>query len=147
MAKLLPVNRQSNFSHLLDASSIFSIQNNPNAAIEYLEKAVENDERNIFATLDLLKVYMANIPTYKNKMEKIFGNLTQKQGKKYDELLILKAVYTFLNGNSEACVNFLVQAVKVNDKCIESLEVSKIRFDFKMFSSLTINIFIAENSR
>lgn len=84
---------------------------------------MENDERNIFATLDLLKVYMENIPTYDNKIKRIFCNPSFQLEQRYAELLLLKAVYTSLKEDNEECVDLLIQAVTKSAKCIDSLEV------------------------
>lgn len=92
--------------------------------MEYLQKAVENEENNIFAVVDLLKVYLENIPAYKTKIEQIFSNPTHKVAKNYAEILLMKAVYSSLIGNSNKSVDLLIGAVSYNSKCIDSLEVT-----------------------
>lgn len=92
--------------------------------MEYLQKAVENDERNIVATIDLLKAYMANFTTYKTKMEQIFSNPLYKTGKHYSDILIVKAVFEYMKGNSEKTVDLLIEAVTNSAKCVDSLQVN-----------------------
>lgn len=91
--------------------------------MEYLQKAVENDERNVFAAVDLLKAYMKNIPTHKTKMEQLFSNPLHKVGKHFAEILILKAVFEYLNGNTQKAVDLLIQAVTNSAKSVDTLEV------------------------
>lgn len=87
---------------------------------------MENDKRNMYATVDLLKVYMANVAKYKIKTKEIFSNPTHKVGRHCADILLLKAVYSYLNGNTQTSVNLLIEAVKGNANCIDSLEVMVI---------------------
>lgn len=128
--------------HLLDktfiAKSSFTFapnwnsrfQSSPSAALEYLEKAVENDERNAFAVLDLLKVYMANISANRSKIDKIFLQahnhpFYKAEPVRYAEILLLKAVYKFLDGKNDDCVSLMVEACTKSAKCAKSIEVIK----------------------
>lgn len=91
--------------------------------MEYLQKAVENDDGNIFALLDLLKAYLADIPTYTMKMEQIFSDPVHKAGKYYSDILVLRAVHSYLKENVQKSVDLLIEAVTNDAKCIDSLEV------------------------
>ncbi|XP_037046879.1 uncharacterized protein LOC119081777 isoform X2 [Bradysia coprophila] len=107
-------------------------QNSPSAALEYLQKAVENDERNLFASVDLLRVYMADMPTHKTKMEKILEDPIYKARDHYNDILLLKAMYSYLNGDIEKSVDILIEAVTHNRiGSVDSLE--KFQYNFKRF--------------
>lgn len=98
--------------------------------MEYLEKAVENDERNVFAVLDLLKVYMANVSANRSKIDKIFSQAQnhpfyKAEPVRYAEILLLKALYKFLDGKNDDCVSFMVEAFTKSAKCAKSIEVIK----------------------
>lgn len=91
--------------------------------MEYLEKAVEYDCNNVFAAIDLLKVYMANVSTHKIKMDQMFADPAFKKSKHYGEILLLKAVYSYMNGICDESVRYLIEAVNTDAKCIDSIEV------------------------
>lgn len=91
--------------------------------MEYLQKAVENDDRNFFAAVDLLKVYMANVSTYKIKIDEILSDPKHKVGRHYVDILTSKAVFSYLDGNSQQSVDLLIKAVTTNAKCIDAFQV------------------------
>ncbi|XP_037049248.1 uncharacterized protein LOC119083616 [Bradysia coprophila] len=113
--------------------------NSPSAALEYLKKAVENDARNVFATVDLLKVYMENIPVHKAEIKEILLDPAHKIGKHYTEMLILNAVYSSSNGNDEKSVDLLIEAMNTDAKCVDSLE--RLHSTFKRFNWVDYNSF------
>ncbi len=74
--------------------------------------------------MDLLKAYMANVPIHKTKIKEMFSNPAHKMGRHYVEMLILKAVYSYFNGEAQKPVALLIKAVAKDAKCVDSLEVN-----------------------
>lgn len=66
---------------------------------------------------------MADIPTYTMKMEQIMTDPVHKAGKYYSDILVLRAVYSYLKEDSQKSVDLLIEAVTNDTKCIDSLEV------------------------
>lgn len=66
---------------------------------------------------------MADIPTYTMKMEQIMSDPVHKAGKYYSDILVLRAVYSYLKEDSQKSVDLLIEAVTNDTKCIDSLEV------------------------
>lgn len=73
---------------------------------------------------------------HKVKMKEVFADPANKTGKHFGEILLLKAVYLHLKGNSDKAVDVLIEAVKHNAKCVDSLEVN---FDCELSTKLSFN--------
>lgn len=69
---------------------------------------------------------MSDVKKHERKMNEMFESPIHHKTKKLsgDDVLILKAVSSYLNGNSEKSVDMLIEAVNRNAKCINTLEVN-----------------------
>lgn len=67
---------------------------------------------------------MADISTHKTKIEQILEDPIYKPREHYNEILLLKAMYTYFNGDSQTSADLIIDAFTNNStKSIDSLEV------------------------
>lgn len=88
-------------------------------AISFCEKAIQSDERNSYAIIDLIKMYLSDTARYGTELSALFNKFTDhpfylRDEKANSEFLYLEALLHFFNNQSDAGIRFLIESYKKN---------------------------------